>query len=218
MEYSFILDNQLFRGIDKMKAQQFLSEAGCRQVNFSPGQMIYMAGDRINSIGIVMSGQVVVESADERGNRVIFSTVEPSGHFGDAYAVTGMPLTNNVMAAEDSQVMFIQMDKLREGKTGSVASQIRGNLVEILAQKNMVLSRKIRVTSRKTIRQRIMVFLKDESILQGSDQFQISFDRQSLADYLNCDRSQLSKELSRMQEEGLIQYRKNYFKMFFSLW
>ena len=34
-----------------------------------------------------------------------------------------------------------------------------------------------------------------------------------MADYLNLDRSALSKELGKMQDEGLIRYRKNHFEM-----
>lgn len=44
-----------------------------------------------------------------------------------------------------------------------------------------------------------------------SNEFDIPFDRQSLADYLNVDRSALSNELSKMTEEGLLETRKSHF-------
>ena len=44
-------------------------------------------------------------------------------------------------------------------------------------------------------------------------EFDIPFDRQQLADYLNLERSALSKELGKMQRDGLITVRKNHFKI-----
>ena len=46
-----------------------------------------------------------------------------------------------------------------------------------------------------------------------SVEFDIPFDRQQLADYLNVERTALSKELSKMKAEGIITFRKNHFKI-----
>ena len=47
----------------------------------------------------------------------------------------------------------------------------------------------------------------------GAAHFTIPFSRQQLADYLGVDRSALSNELSKMQRDGLIEYRKNEFTL-----
>ena len=47
----------------------------------------------------------------------------------------------------------------------------------------------------------------------GSLQFEIPFNRQQLADYLNLDRSALSKELCKMRDEGLLTFEKNRFAL-----
>ena len=47
-----------------------------------------------------------------------------------------------------------------------------------------------------------------------SSTFKIPFDRQQMADYLNVERSALSKELSKMKSEGLIDYHKNTFTVY----
>ena len=51
--------------------------------------------------------------------------------------------------------------------------------------------------------------LSDVAERTGENEFDIPFDRQQLADYLNLDRSALSKELGKMQQDGLIEYHKN---------
>ena len=48
---------------------------------------------------------------------------------------------------------------------------------------------------------------------QSKRAFRIPFTRAQLADYLNCDRSALSRELSRMQREGLLDTYRSSFKL-----
>jgi Mn-dependent DtxR family transcriptional regulator len=38
-------------------------------------------------------------------------------------------------------------------------------------------------------------------------------DRNAMSNYLNVERSALSRELSRMRADGLIEYRKNHFRL-----
>ena len=90
---------------------------------------------------------------------------------------------------------------------------ILNNLLHISIQKNLTLSNRIFCTSPKTIRERLLIYLSNESRKAGSQEFVIPFDRQQLADYLNVDRSALSKELGKMRNEGLIEFRKNAFHL-----
>ena len=90
---------------------------------------------------------------------------------------------------------------------------ILNNLLHISIQKNLTLSNRIFCTSPKTIRERLLIYLSNESRKAGSQKFVIPFDRQQLADYLNVDRSALSKELGKMRDEGLIEFRKNVFHL-----
>ncbi len=85
------------------------------------------------------------------------------------------------------------------------------NLLSISAHKNLILSERGFHTAPKTIRGRVMSYLNSVSLQKRSREFDIPFDRQQLADYLNLDRSALSKELGKMQRDGLISARKNHF-------
>ena len=65
--------------------------------------------------------------------------------------------------------------------------------------------------SRRSSREKLLAYLSDVSAQAGSSSFSIPFNRQQLADYLSLDRSALSKELSKMKKEGLLDYHKNSF-------
>ena len=85
------------------------------------------------------------------------------------------------------------------------------NLLSELAEKNLRLNEKITHLGQRSRRAKILSYLSAEAQRHGSAEFDIAFSRQQLADYLSVDRSGLSMELSRMQEEGLLEYRKNHF-------
>lgn len=68
-------------------------------------------------------------------------------------------------------------------------------------------------TASKSLRQRLISYLSEQALEHGSSHFTIPFNRQQLADYLAVNRSAMSNELSKMQEDGLITYRKNKFTL-----
>jgi CRP-like cAMP-binding protein len=58
-----------------------------------------------------------------------------------------------------------------------------------------------------------MTYLLSQAKLQGTNHFTIPYDRQSLADYLEVDRSGLSAEISKLRKEGVLQSKKNQFTL-----
>ena len=65
----------------------------------------------------------------------------------------------------------------------------------------------------KSLRGRICMWLLEQREACGADTFSTPMNRTELAAYLHCDRSALSRELSRMQEEGLIELFRGSFKL-----
>jgi CRP/FNR family transcriptional regulator, dissimilatory nitrate respiration regulator len=69
---------------------------------------------------------------------------------------------------------------------------------------------KILHTGSKSIRGRLMSCFSECARSSGSNSFLLPYNRQQLADYLNVDRSTMSNELSKMQKDGLLTYKKNH--------
>ncbi len=84
----------------------------------------------------------------------------------------------------------------------------------ISVNKNLTLSTRIFCTSSKSVRSRVMTFLSEQAVKNDNMEFTIPFNRQQMADYLNLDRSALSKELCRMRDEGILSFRKNKFRLY----
>ncbi|WP_026495670.1 Crp/Fnr family transcriptional regulator [Butyrivibrio sp. WCD3002] len=206
----------LFRGMTENEISALLKSLDAKKQNYKKNDLILHAGSKPGVIGIVLSGSVTILSDDIWGNRTILSHVEKDGIFAEAYALLeDVPMLVDVMANEGCSILMLKT----KGILNSVVSQnswdykFLRNLLLISSKKNLNLSGRSFHTSPKTIRERVMSYLNTLSLQNDSSEFDIPFDRQQLADYLNLERSALSKELGKMQKEGIIETRKSHFKL-----
>ena len=216
MDVACLAQTPLFRGSTPEEVASMLACLGAVQRAYQKGAVIYCAGDTVQSMGLILSGSVHIESGDVWGNRSILDQAGPGQVFAETYAcLPDEPLMVSVTAAADTQVLFLQTSRVLQTCTSACAHHARliRNLLAISAQKNLILSRRIFHTSPKTIRGRLLSYLSFQSLRQGSRSFTIPFNRQQLADYLSVDRSPLSNELGNMQREGLIAFHKNSFEL-----
>lgn len=206
----------IFQGMDENELTDALNFLRAHEQNFKKGSMILHAGDLTDKMGLVMEGSVTVESDDAWGNRSILSKVEAGGFFAETYAVLPKePLLVNVIANEDCHILFLRIGSLKQLQNNMEPWMIKfvSNLLMLSMHKNLMLSSRSFHTASKTIRGRVMAYLNSVSMQKHAREFNIPFDRQQLADYLNLERTALSKELSKMKADGLIDYYKNSFKI-----
>lgn len=214
MNYSFLTETALFHGVSDDEAQAMLGCLGSFSKQYEKGDIIYHAGDSVQSMGLVMSGSVNIESDDVWGNRSILGHIAAGQIFAETYAcIPGETMLVNVTAVEKCEVLFLNASRLLTTCPNSCSHHNRliQNLLQISASKNLGLSRRILHTSSKTIRGRLLSYLSDQAKICGSYKFTIPFNRQQLADYLSVDRSAMSSELSKMQLDGILTYSKNSF-------
>lgn len=211
MNFHFIANTELFRGCSEEDVRNMAEHLDFRKTSYKKGAVIYEEGTVVTDIGLVLSGSVQIGHYDFWGNQSILGIVHTGGVFAEAYAcIPKERLMIRVMANEPCEILFISVPKLFTPCTAcSHWHRLIQNLVTISAQKNLQLSRRSLHTSPKTIRERLLSYFSQLMAEQGSSKILLPFDRQQLADYLNLDRSALSKELGKMKKDGLITYRKN---------
>lgn len=206
----------LFRDITDDDLGSMMVCLGAKTERFDKRYTIIAEGSPAKYIGIVLSGSVSVEQTDIYGNRSILSVAGPSHIFGEAFAcadVDAIPVS--VVANEDSLIMFINIERILVTCSNNCPfhNKLIRNLMHDLAQKALMFHRKIDIISRRTTREKLLSYLNYEARRQGSGSFDIPFDRQGLADYLEVDRSGLSLEISKLRKEGILESRKNHFTL-----
>lgn len=214
LDYEFLSHTRMFGGTTPEEIRAMLGCLGARRRSYEKGEYIYTMGDCVDSLGLVLSGGVRIESNDVWGNTSVMGHVAPGFVFAEVYAaVPDEPLMVNVIATQDTEVLFLNVSRILTSCTHACAhhSKISQNLLNVFAHKNMNLSRRIFYTSPKTIRGKLLSYLSAQAIRRGSNTFTIPFNRQEFADYLGVDRSALSNELSKMQKEGILETHRSKF-------
>ena len=216
MDVCKIKNTILFRGMSEKEISDALEGLRAVTKKYKKGATILHAGSVTKRMGLVLEGSVTIENNDVWGNRTIFSHVGKNQFFAETYGLlANEPMLVDVVANEDCHILFLSISSLGRGfpDQESWTAKIMSNLLIISYQKNLTLSGRIFHTAPKTIRGRVMSYLNSVSIQKGMTEFDIPFDRQQMADYLNLDRTALSKELRKMKDDGLIDFHKNHFHL-----
>ena len=206
----------LFENIDDESLLRMLHCLGARIEFFDKKYTIFAEGNPAKYIGIVLSGEVQMVQVDYYGNRSIISVIGERELFAEAFAaaeVRALPVS--AIANEPSEIMLIECAHILhtcQNNCGFHQTLIY-NLMKDLALKTLTFHQRIEITSKRTTREKLLTFLSLEAAKVGKNSFEIGFDRQELADYLEVERSGLSAEISKLKKEGVIENRKNHFKL-----
>ncbi|MBQ7295539.1 MAG: Crp/Fnr family transcriptional regulator [Clostridia bacterium] len=206
----------LFSGIEENELSSLLSCLGAKTKKAVRNEIIINEGDEATFIGLLLSGSAEISHGDCYGNKNIVATVFPSELFAEAFAAAGadrIPMT--VTALSDSEYLAIPYNRVISPCSNACGfhSKLIANLLKITAGKNLLLTKKIEIISKRTTREKLLTYLSFEAEKRGRNEFDIPFDRQGLADYLGAERSALSAVISSLRHEGIIESHKNKFKI-----
>ena len=216
-EYLSVLrSTRLFSGISENELTSMLSCLDAREKNFPKDAFVLRDGDTVESIGLVLSGSLLIIQEDIWGNRNILSKAGPGQTFAAAFACApGSKLNVDVVTELPSAVVFLNLKRILNVCPSACGHHRRiiQNLVGEVAEKNLRINEKLTHMGQRTTRAKVMSYLSAEARRQGTYEFDIPFSRQQLADYLAVERSGLSLELGKMRKEGLLEFHKSHFEL-----
>jgi len=204
----------LFYQIEDENLVKMLTCLGAKTDFFDKKYTVFAEGAAAKHIGIVLSGSVQLIQIDYYGNRSILSEIGPGQVFAEEFACAEIEaLPAAVIANEPSEIMFIECSRILYTCSNNCGfhQKLIFNLMRDLAEKTITFHQKMEITSRRTTREKLMSYLMTQSKNVQNNSFDIPFDRQELADYLDVDRSGLSVEISKLKNEGIIENTKNHF-------
>ena len=207
---------RLFDGIRESDRVPMLGCIGYHEERFSKGEVVALEGENLKHIGIILSGCVDMIKEDLWGNKTMLLRLRKNELFGETFACGDDSMAVvTFLVSEDARILFLPFNRVMHSCTMACAFHHRliENMVRIIAGKNRDLMQKVEVVSKRTIREKILAYLSLQAQRQRSRYFEIPLGRLELADYLCVDRSALTRELSKMKEDGLIDYDRNCFRM-----
>lgn len=210
-EYSNVINKlPLFAGLADENIADILDRSKVRIQQLRQGENIISLGSRVASIGVLLSGSARVVKDDFWGNSTILAHLESGDIFGEAFACSGCAATVDVYAESDADVLWLPYAELVQADESGAVNR---RLVYMFARKNVFLTDRIEHLSQRSLREKILSYLKQQALEAGSSSFTISLDRAGMADYLAADRSALSAMLGRLKKEGVIDFYKNNFTL-----
>lgn len=213
--FATLQKTRLLRGLSEEELTTLLQGLAPRVRRYEKGELLLMAGYETREVGIILEGEITAAKPLPDGTAVVMARMGPGGVFADVLAGGNSKSPVNVSAASACLVLYLAYDAmLRPGDTLSTAHwKLLQNWLQTISSKYFALDQRLELLCCKSLRGRICLWLLEQREQAGSDTFTIPMTRAELAAYLNCDRSALSRELGRMQEEGLVELWRGSFKL-----
>ena len=129
----------LFFGIDEAELPELLEALDAHSRRYQKGEIIMPEGEKTDSLGLVMSGSVLIVQDDFWGNRNIMARITQGGIFAESFACTGEKLTVGAEAESECEIMRLKVGRVLGSCPKSCAGHAKlvGNLISELARKNL---------------------------------------------------------------------------------
>ena len=211
-KYKIIKGCPLFNGLDDNELSNALDFFCAIVKEYKKGEFIQTILSPFERFGLVLAGEVRVYMDDIDGDNMIMANVSTGDTFGESLCLLNAESPVYIQAVTDAEILLMSTSKL----LSTLEDEKRRNeylirFSSMLARRTLAMNDRIQVLSNITLREKIITFLSQCRVRFSSLDFYIPFDRSSMAVYLGTDRASLSRELSKMKQDGIIDYNKNHF-------
>lgn len=198
------LVSPLFKDIDKKKLSEFLKAEGAFTKKYNKDEYIFFEGDTPKYLYILQSGEVQVERSFANGRQIIVNRFVKKGTvFAEVYVyLNERSFDYSCVTTTGAEVLHLPRTILNSEK-GPVAQALAWNMLTILSEKAFFLNQKLIIQSATSLRQKIGIYLL--SLEKNRDHFELPLNREEWAAYLGVTRPSLSRELMKMQDEGILE-------------
>jgi len=210
-----LLKNQLFRNISRDELNEMLQSMGAYIVTFKKNETITMENEKLEGVGIILSGIVSVGKDTSSGDRLMMARLGQGDIFGEVAVYTGALWTATVQADQEASVLFLPAEKLLnpDNKFCEGTYRFTLNMLYIIARKARELNEKLELVALKGIRKKISLYLIKQYQKNNKMEFMVPLKRGEMAEYLQVSRPSLSRELTRLKDEGLLDFEGRSFKL-----
>lgn len=207
--------SSLFHNMTEAEILKIVTCFGTNVRRYGKGSFLWHQGDVVSHAGVVLRGAVEALQYRADGSVQLMARQTAGGVFGDLLMATGRPSPMSLQAAEETEVLYLPVEQILGGCAACCPchTQLRHNLLAEASEKFWQLRQRLMYLAEPSLRSRLLLFLQDTQQAAGTTTFTIPYNRQQLADFLAVNRSALSRELSRLAEEGVIEYYRSSFRI-----
>ena len=193
MDYSALTHIPLFGQITPDELEGIFNELNIHENSFKKGEILALQDEPANRLIILLKGSVKAEMTDPSGKVVKVEDIEAPNPLAVLF-LFGRDNRFPVQATAREHVEAVVIPK----------QSILKNYLDISADFASRLSRKLHFMSFRTIRQKTAMYLLHLATVSGTETVELDKTKAALAEYFGVSRPSLEREMTRMQQEGLI--------------
>lgn len=212
----YLAQTNLFDGIDFNEIAGLLGCIDARCVEYKKDDLIIEEGSAVHDFGIILTGHGRTIKWDTTGKLIIITLLKKGSEVGAMLSASpGHKSPVSVQAQDDVRALFIPFERVfaRCNKNCPRHDKLLHNYINVVAKKGLVLHERIDCLLKPTVREKVMAYLIRLSNEQQSKSILLPLNRNEMSEYLNVERSALSRELSCMKRNNIIDYHMNSFKL-----
>lgn len=186
----------------------FLEDGSFKTSLYSKNSIVHFVGDECSKLEIILTGKVVIERIDESGNLMSVAEFCDNNILGGNLIFSKNPYYPMTITSKiPSVILEINKDRLFELFSNN--HEFLRCYLEFVSDHATILGYRIKHYVNRTIRESLLNFLKQESQKQNSNHIKLNMTKKELAEKIGVQRTSLSRELSKMKNEGLILFDTN---------
>lgn len=212
--YHILHDTMLFKNFTDTELDAILYCLNARKESYKKGEAVFLAGDLPKEIGVVCAGSVKIIREDFDGNTNLLRQANVGDIFAEAFVCAGLKeIPVSVWAAEKTEIIFLDYKRVLTTCSSCCDFHTRliENMLSLMAHKLLQVNKKMEIITKPTTREKFLAYIEPFAKQSKGASFTIPLNRQQLADYLGVNRSALSREMSNMKDEGIIDFSGNIF-------
>ena len=205
-------NNDLFKGLDIDEIEDILKNISFTKIKYRKGEIIAHEGEVCTSLGIILEGTIEMQRIYCNGKYIVIKKLSKGEVFGEAlvFSERGFyPVT--ALAVNDCLIMYIKKEEVL-----SLCFQnkkILENFISLLSSKVLMLNKKIKNISFKSIKEKVSNYILEESIIQNTDTISLNESKEDISAKLGMPRPSFSRELMRLKSLGIIDFNRTFIKI-----
>lgn len=205
-------NNDLFKGLDIEEIEDILKNISFTKIKYRKGEILAHEGEVCTSLGVILEGTIEMQRIYCNGKYIVIKKLSKGEVFGEALVFSEKsfyPLT--ALAVNDCLIMYIKKEEVL-----SLCFQnkkVLENFISLLSNKVLMLNKKIKNISFKSIKEKVSNYILEESIIQNTNTINLNESKQDIAAKLGIPRPSFSRELMRLKTLGIIDFNRKFIKI-----
>lgn len=173
--------------------------------NYQKNNIIHHDGDLCDSLEIILKGNIAIERIDSYGNLLVITKLLEGDIYGGHLMFSSNPkYLMTIMAKSDSILLEIKKDILLRLLSSNPTFLIA--YLEYIAELTAILGNKIKYSIKTSIRESLLEYIRQQIGQQSTSTIKLKLTKKELAENMGIQRTSLSRELTKMKDDGLITY------------